>query len=98
MRLWAQSARDGELPNRATVPGGFFVFAPFPRKVSWRREGRSAPLPGRHDGIFSLRGGRARSGCETNLVLGQSPLLAAQLRLRKLTKAQKLDATTSSYA
>ena len=53
---------------------------------------------GRYDGIFSLRGGRARSGCETNLVLGQSPLLAAQLRRRKLIQAQNLEATTTSYA
>ena len=34
MRLWAQSARDGEFPDRATVPRSLFVFAPFPRKVS----------------------------------------------------------------
>ena len=105
MRLWAQSARDGEFPNRATVPRGFFVFPPIPRKVSCRCEGWSAPLPasclrsfGRYYGIFSLLGGRARSGCETNLVIGQSSLFAAQLRRRRLIQAQRLDATASSYA
>ena len=52
MGFRAQRARDGEFPNRATVPRGYFVFAPFRGKsLEGARDG--APSCLRHAYVLS---------------------------------------------
>ena len=44
MRLWAQSARDGEFPNRATVLRGFFRFRAYSAERFLKVRGVERPL------------------------------------------------------